>query len=265
MRLEELKNYPWPDPDDEGIYKDLQSQAQYLYENTDLCLIGRFGGSIFETAWYMRGFDQFLIDLLINKDFAKFLMQKIASYTMEIEKNCLERAGEYIQILKLAGDDLGGQEDLLISPEIFKNMIKPILCKRWKTSKEKFRSYTPNGYTMFHTCGNVYPLISDFIECGLDILDPVQPARGMEIDKLKTEFGDNLTFHGAIDTQKLLPYGKPNEVKNEAKRIMKILGEKGGYIVAPVHNIQEDVPIKNIIALSEAVKEFRIFPDKPYK
>ena len=108
---------------------------------------------------------------------------------------------------------------------------------------------------MFHSCGNIYPLIPDFIECGLDILDPIQKVKGMEIEKLKAEFGNKLTFHGAIDTQYLLPNGSPAEVKNEVKRIVSILGKNGGYIAAPVHNLQADVPVENIIALSEAVKD----------
>ena len=254
-RIEDLIDFPWPNPDDEQVCEDLPSEAKHLYKNTDLCLIGRFGSSIFETAWYMRGFEQFLMDLMINQDFAKVLMEKICSIQMRIDERCLELAGKYIQILKLAGDDLGGQEGPLISPEIFRQMIKPILCKRWEVIKSKFRKINPKGYVMFHSCGNIYPIIPDFIECGLDILDPIQKVKGMEIEKLKAEFGNRLTFHGAIDTQYLLPNGSPAEVRSEVKRIINILGKNGGYIAAPVHNLQADVPVKNIIALSDAVRE----------
>lgn len=254
-RIEDLIDFPWPNPDDEQVCEDLPSEAKHLYKNTDLCLIGRFGSSIFETAWYMRGFEQFLMDLMINQDFAKVLMEKICSIQMRIDERCLELAGKYIQILKLAGDDLGGQEGPLISPEIFRQMIKPILCKRWEVIKSKFRKINPKGYVMFHSCGNIYPLIPDFIECGLDILDPIQKVKGMEIEKLKAEFGNKLTFHGAIDTQYLLPNGSPAEVRSEVKRIISILGKNGGYIAAPVHNLQADVPVENIIALSDAVRE----------
>lgn len=256
FNIEELKNYSWPDPDDEQRYEGLASQTKNLYNDTDLCLVGRCGGSIFETAWYMRGFEQWLMDLLINRDFAKFLMEKICSIQMRIDERCLELIGEYIQVLKLAGDDLGGQEGPLISPEIFKKMVKPVLCKRWETAKSKFRKFNPKGYIMFHTCGNVYPLIPDFIECGLDILDPIQKVKGMEIEKLKAEFGDKLTFHGGIDTQDLLPTGSPAEIKSEVKRVIETFGRGGGYIAAPVHNVQADVPVENIIALSDAVKEY---------
>lgn len=254
-RIEDLIDFPWPNPDDEQVCEDLPSKAKHLYKNTDLCLIGRFGSSIFETAWYMRGFEQFLMDLMINQDFAKVLMEKICSIQMRIDERCLELAGKYIQILKLAGDDLGGQEGPLISPEIFRQMIKPILCKRWEVIKSKFRKINPKGYVMFHSCGNIYPIIPDFIECGLDILDPIQKVKGMEIEKLKAEFGNRLTFHGAIDTQYLLPNGSPAEVRSEVKRIISILGKNGGYIAAPVHNLQADVPVENIIALSDAVRE----------
>src|SRR5450830_319479 len=253
-RIEDLIDFPWPNPDDEQVCEGLSSQAKHYYKNTDLCLIGRFGSSIFETAWYMRSFEQFLMDLMINQDFAKVLMEKICSIQMRIDERCLELAGKYIQILKLAGDDLGGQEGPLISPEIFRQMIKPILCKRWEVIKSKFRKINPKGYVMFHSCGNIYPIIPDFIECGLDILDPIQKVKGMEIEKLKAEFGNKLTFHGAIDTQYLLPNGSPAEVRSEVKRIISILGKNGGYIAAPVHNLQADVLVENIIALSDAVR-----------
>ncbi|MHB8278148.1 MAG: hypothetical protein ACYDIA_10910 [Candidatus Humimicrobiaceae bacterium] len=111
-RIEDLIDFPWPNPDDEQVCEGLSSKAKHLCKNTDLCLVGRFGSSIFETAWYMRGFEQFLMDLMINQDFAKVLMEKICSIQMRIDERCLELAGEYIQILKLAGDDLGGQEGL---------------------------------------------------------------------------------------------------------------------------------------------------------
>jgi uroporphyrinogen decarboxylase len=254
-RIEDLADFPWPNPDDGQVCEGLASQARYLYKNTDFCLVGRFGSSIFETAWYMRGFEQFLMDLMVNQDFAKALMEKICSIQMRIDEICLELAGEYIQILKLAGDDLGGQTGPLISPEIFRQMVKPILCKRWKVIKGRFRKFNPKGYVIFHSCGNIYPLIPDFIGCGLDILDPIQKLKGMEIEKLKAEFGNKLTFHGAIDTQYLLPNGSPAEVKSEVKRVIETLGRNGGYIAAPVHNLQADVPVENIIALSEAVKD----------
>jgi len=253
--IEDLKYLQWPDPDCEEIYKNLSFQAKNLFESTDYCLIGRFSSSIFEIAWYMRGLEQFLIDLVINQDFAKALLDKIFTIQIKTAERCLELAGEYVQILRLGGD-LGSQMGPLISPEIFKKMVKPVLCKTWSILKNKFRKYNPNGFIMYHSCGNVYPFISDFVECGLDILDPIQKVAGMEIKKLKYEFGDKLTFHGAIDTQYLLPYGSLAEVKNEVKKVIEILGKNGGYIVAPVHNIQADVPVKNIIALSEAVQEF---------
>ena len=254
-RIKDLLDFPWPDPDSKQVCEGLLSHAKHLYNNTDFCIVGQFGSSIFETAWYMRGFEQFLTDLMINKDFAKALMEKICSIQMRIDERGLELAGGYIQILKLAGDDLGGQESPLISPEIFRQMVKPILCRRWKVIKSKFRKVNPKGFVMFHSCGNIYPLIPDFIECGLDILDPIQKVKGMEIEKLKAEFGNKLTFHGAIDTQYLLPNGSPAQVRSEVKRIISILGRDGGYIAAPVHNLQADVPVENIIALSEAVKE----------
>jgi uroporphyrinogen decarboxylase len=258
--IKDLEEYIWPDPDDPGRYENLLERAKDLYENTDFCLIGRFGGSIFETAWYMRGLEQWLIDLVKNQEFTRILLDKICNIQMKIDQNCLIIAGKYIQILKVAGDDLGAQECPLISPKTFEKIVKPVLCKRWKAAKDTFRIYNPEGHILFHSCGNIYPFINDFINCGLDILDPIQKVEGMEIAKLKSEFGDRLTFHGAIDTQELLPYGTAEQVKEEVRKTIQVLGRNGGYIIAPVHNVQADVPPENLIALSEAVKEYGTYP-----
>jgi uroporphyrinogen decarboxylase len=254
LNLEQLYDYKWSTPDEEE-FQGLEKYSKSLYEDTDLCVIGKFGGSIFETAWYMRGFEQWMIDLLTNQEFAVFLLEKICSVQMRIDEICLERAGEHIQILKLAGDDFGSQNGLLISQNTFRKMIKPFLNKRWNSAKNKFKQLNPTGYTMFHTCGNVFPIIKDFIDCGLDILDPIQKVPGMEIEKLKSEFGEKLTFHGAVDTQFLLPYASEEEIQKEVKKIVSVLGHNGGLIVAPVHNVQKDVPIKNIFAMINTVKE----------
>jgi uroporphyrinogen decarboxylase len=252
--VEDLKHFAWPDPDDEGIYRNLSMQAKNLYENTEYCLVGRFNSSIFETAWYLRGLEKFLIDLIRNQQFAQELLNRIYKIQVKTAEQCLKLAGKYIQILRF-GDDLGTQMGPLISPDVFRKIVKPVLCKAWTVLKSKFRLYNPEGFIMFHSCGNVYPFIPDFIGCSLDILDPLQKVPGMEIKKLKQEFGDKLTFHGAIDTQYLLPYASPAEVKSEVKKIVEILGKNGGFIAAPVHNVQADVPVKNLLALSEAVRE----------
>jgi uroporphyrinogen decarboxylase len=255
LSLQQLHDYSWP-VQNEDDYCELNKKAKALYEDTDLCIIGRFGGSIFETAWYMRGFEQWMMDLLINQELAVFLLEKISSVQMKIDEICLDRAGKYIQIIKLAGDDLGGQNGLLISAETYRKIVKPVLCNRWKAAKTRFRKLNPSGYIMFHTCGNVYPILNDFIDCELDILDPIQKVPGMEIEKLKKEFCGKLTFHGAVDTQFLLPFGSEEEVAREVQKIISVLGSGGGLIVAPVHNIQSDVPVKNIFAMIEAVKRF---------
>ena len=258
--IQNLNDYPWPDPDDPAQYENLLERAMDLYENTDFCIIGRFGGSIFETAWYLRGFEQWMTDLKINPEFASALMNKICDIQIKIDKNCLNIAGKYIQVLKVAGDDLGMQDSPLISPSTFRYLIKPVLHRRWKAAKDTFRLLNPEGTILFHSCGNIYPFINDFIECGLDILDPIQRISEMDIKKLKKEFGEKLTFHGAIDTQKLLPFGSPEDIKREVRKTIQILGKNGGYILAPVHNVQTDVPPENILALSEAVKEYGIYP-----
>ena len=203
-----------------------------------------------ENKFYCR------LSIIENQGFAKELLNKIYKIQVKTAEQCLQLAGKYIQILRFR-DDLGTQMGPLISPDIFRKIVKPVLCKAWTVLKSKFRMYNPEGFIMFHTCGNVYPFIPDFIECDLDILDPIQKLPGMEIKKLKQEFGNKLTFHGAIDTQYLLPYASPAEVKSETKKIIDILGQNGGFIAATVHNVQADEPVKNLLALSEAIREYK--------
>ena len=139
---------------------------------------------------------------------------------------------------------------MLIAPDLWRRHIKPYSRKLIAPFKER------GVLTYYHSCGSIVPVIEDFIEMGLDILDPIQPnAAGMDPVTLKRQFGDRLTFHGGIDEQRLLPRGSPQEVGEEAGRLIDILGKDGGYILCPAHAIQPDTPVENIVALYESAKD----------
>jgi uroporphyrinogen decarboxylase len=143
-------------------------------------------------------------------------------------------------------------------------MIKPHFSRLYKQAKSMFHEYNPQGKLMAHTDGDVYPIIPDYCEMGLDILNPVQPyVSEMEHDKLKSEFGDKLSFHGGIDIQKVMPFGSPEEVTREATTTMKNLGRGGGYILSPTHYLLADVPPENTIALRDAVIQYGRYPLNP--
>jgi uroporphyrinogen decarboxylase len=149
----------------------------------------------------------------------------------------------------------------MISPKLFNALVQPRFARLWDTAKSLSQAKNPAAKLMLHSCGNVRPFIPTWIEMGLDILDPIQPrARGMEPDGLKRDFGGQLTFHGGLDLQHTLPFGSPAEVQAEVKRYIQALGPGGGYIVAPAHNVQSDVPPANLVAARDAVEQFGTYP-----
>jgi uroporphyrinogen decarboxylase len=259
--VDDLDDYPWPDPHDPALTDGLAERCRRLYEETDYALVGKFSNSIFEQAFYMRGFEQMLIDTAIHPEFSHALMGKLVDLAIEFIRVGLKACGPYIQILRLAGDDMGHQTGPLVSPQTFRTVIKPHFARLYRAAKEMIRQYNPDIKLMAHTDGDVYPLLPDYIEMGLDVLNPVQPyVSEMEHDKLKREFGDRLSFHAGIDIQDILPFGTPEAVRAEAIKTMRALGPGGGYILAPTHYVQPDVPPENIIALRDAVLQHGRYP-----
>jgi uroporphyrinogen decarboxylase len=259
--VDDLEDYPWPDPYNPELTEGLEEKARNLYGNTDFALIGKFSNSIFEQAFYMRGFEQMLMDVSLNPDFVDALMGKLVDIALARLDVGLQACGKYIQCVRFAGDDMGQQNGPLMSPKMFRRVIKPQFARYYKEARTMIDQYNPKIKIMAHTDGDVYPIIPDYIEMGLDVLNPVQPyVAEMEHDKLKAEFGDRLSFHAAIDIQKVMPFGTPEEVKAEAIKTMQALGCGGGYILAPTHYIQADVPAENIIALRDAVLEHGHYP-----
>lgn len=259
--IEDLNNYEWPDPDDPVRYSALEKEMKYVRENSDLAILAKFAGAVFELATYMRGHEQWYEDLLLNKEFAHALMDKICRIQMKINENCMRAVGKYVDVLRMSGEDLGMQDRPLISPKLFREVIKPHLKMLWTHAKETLHKYNPEAKTMQHSCGDIYHFIPDFIECGIDILDPVQP-RAAEMDRfrLKKEFGDNICFHGAVDIQKVLPFGTKEEIIEEVKTSIKALAPGGGYWLAPAHNVQSDVSAKNLLIMIDAVKKYGNYP-----
>jgi len=157
-----------------------------------------------------------------------------------------------VDIIKI-GDDLGTKTRLMISPGMYRKILKPIHADFIRFIKERTKAKV-----FFHTDGDVFDLVPDFIEIGVDILNPVQTSAGKMagLAELKQRYGEKITFCGAIDTQRILPYGTPAEVRAEVRRVIEILAPGGGYMVAPVHTIMSEVPPENILAMVDAVEEF---------
>jgi uroporphyrinogen decarboxylase len=247
--LEDLDTFTWPDSADDYDFQGLREPTRKLCEKGEYALIGSLGspGNIFEQAWYLRGLAEFMKDLIKNKDFAHALMRKVLDVRKRNAELYLREVGEFIDVIQLA-DDLASQENLLISPKLYHELVKPYqveLCQYVK-SLTKAKIY-------YHSCGSIAPLLDDLIDNGVEILNPVQvSAANMDTQLLKQRYGKNLSFWGAIDTYEVLPNGSVQDVEAEVKKRIRDLGPGGGYVMAPVHNICVDVPPENVVAMYEA-------------
>ena len=257
----DLDAYPWPDPYAAGILDGLAEEAQQLYEETDLAIMGRFGGPIMEMGTYLRGFEQWLMDLVLYPDFTRQMLNKIADIQIALDEAGIRAAGKYLSVFKVSGEDLGMQDRPLFSMKVWEDLIYPILERRWRAARQALDQYAPHVKIMLHSDGAIRPLIPDFIAAGIDLLDPVQPAcKGMDLELLKQDFGDRLSFHGSVDTQHFLPFGTPQEVAEETKRCIDALGQGGGLILTSSHYIQPDVPVENIISMYETARDYGKYP-----
>ncbi len=239
--VENLKSYPWPDPDWwdfsplPGIIKQLDEHREYHI---------RFRiGSVFEIAWQLRGMEKFLLDLSTDPGIALYIMDRLTEAHVENTRRVMELAGDRMDMLYFY-DDVATQQSLMISPRMWRKHIRP----RQAQIIEVAKSY--NTPVMYHCDGAIYRLIPELLDMGIDLLNPIQAdIPDMEPQRLKDEFGERLCFHGGIDIIKTLPLGTPQEVAAEVRERIRVLGKSGGYILASSHHIQADTPLKNILTM----------------
>jgi len=243
---DDILHYPFPDPVAPGRFRRAE-QTLIKYKDS-FSIVADLETSIFETSWYLTGLEKFLMDLITDAPYMKILLDKVMEINIETGKYLISLGADILW----AGDDFGTQHGMIMDPGLWRRIFKP----RIKLMFEEFRKVNPQIKLAWHSCGSIPEIIPDFIEVGLDILNPLQPqAKGMDPEFLKKEYGRDLVFFGGIDVQHLLPYEIPEKIRSEVKRICSILGKGGGYILAPAHNIQPDTPVENILAMFEAVRE----------
>jgi len=219
--VDTLDDYQWPDPHDPEQFKGLRERAKFLYETTDYVIgADAIKAGILMSSLQLRGYDQFFMDLAIDKPFAEALMDRILNTLKEMWTHYMEEVGEYVQLAYVT-DDYGSQSSLLISPRMFRQLIKP----RVKELNDHIKSLA-DVKIMFHSDGAVLPLVEDFVDMNIDILNPVQTSvSGLEDTyALKESFGDRLSFHGAIDVQQMLPNATTKELEQEIARRIHDLG-----------------------------------------
>lgn len=236
------------------VLSALREEAQNLYENTDYAIMGSFGGNILEGGQTLMGWENFMSALLSNRPLVEALIEKMVEGYLKNLELYLEAVGDFIQIIQM-GDDLGTQNGPMLSPRLYKELIFPAHKKIYEFVHKK----APHISVFLHSCGGIYELIPDLIEAGVNILNPVQTsAANMEPKKLKKEFGKDIVFWGGgCDTQRILPFASPKEIREHIKERVEIFSQGGGFVFCQIHNIQANVPVENILALFETVRELR--------
>jgi uroporphyrinogen decarboxylase len=250
---ERVKAHPWPDTGDRQRIAGLRELAEKYRAGGKIVVIKGVLAGIFEMAQRVRGVEEFLIDLAADEKAACALLDKMLELKLAFWSMALPRLADVVDVVS-EGDDYGTQQSMLISPRMFRDLMKP----RLETLFAGIRRLAPNAYLFFHSCGSVRPILPDFIELGVDIINPVQiTAAGMNPVELKRDFGQDVTFWGGgVDTQGLLPGGRPAQVRDHVRRNIEALAGGGGFVFNAVHNIQADVPPENIMAMWKAWQEF---------
>jgi len=252
--VQDLKNYRFPTPSSIDMKEIEQAahEAKRLYDETDYVICAEhpvYG--VFELGCWLCSFDDFLLKMALDEEFVHLLFEKIFDYQKQVIELYYGALGKHIHYTS-SGDDFATQSSLFVSPDMFRDLIMPYFKARIDHTKK----FTSAAY-LHHSCGSVFPIIDDLIECGVEILNPIQPkATNMQPKKLKDTFGDKIVFHGGFDTQEALPFGTQEEIESSVKMTIDILNKNGGYIFAAAHNIQDDVPPKSLICMLEAAKKY---------
>lgn len=257
----DILDYPWPDPSDPGRYEGLPEKVENIRRDTDKAIMVKFSNSIWEQSWWLRGLECWMMDLILQPELCTAIMDRVCDVAVGTAVRALEIVGNQVDIYRLSGEDLGTQLGPMISFDLYNKVVRPRFIRLWTAVKSTLRKHNPDGKLMLHSCGNVRPFIPDWIEMGLNILDPIQPrAKDMQPEELKRDFGKRIAFHGGVDLQHTLPFGTAEEVMKEVYRYIRALAPNGGYIVAPAHNVQSDVPPENLIAIRDAIESYGYFP-----
>lgn len=240
----------WPEFDSAATLAAVRHEAVRLHETTDFALVGTgtVGMGIFEQACFTTGSEEFMMAMVADRHLAERLLDGITEFSIESATRYLEQVGEYLDVYQY-GDDVATQLGWMISPEAYVDLIKPRQKRLFDAIKSKTRAKL-----FYHGCGAVFDLVPHLIDIGVDVLNPVQvSARGMGTARLKATYGEDIVFWGGgVDTQHVLPFGSPDEVRTDVRHRIEDLGAGGGHVWAAVHNIQTGVPPANIVAAFEA-------------
>ncbi|MBI2116470.1 MAG: hypothetical protein HYT85_15505 [candidate division NC10 bacterium] len=253
---EDLRKYRWPNPTDPARIAGVLSQVKAAHDAGEkVLMMCSATPGLWEQSWYLFGFEQAYVNLAANQPLVEAFTERLLEWQMAYWHMVLGEVGAYLDLVQI-GEDLGGQNGPLMSPSTFRRIYKPRLRRLVDAIKQKTRARV-----YLHSCGSIYWAIPDLIECGIQVLNPVQVnAAEMDSARLKREFGRDLTFWGGACDPVVLQTGTPRDVVEEVKRRIQDLAPGGGFVFGSVHNIQANVPPENIVAMFGAAREFGGYP-----
>ena len=248
--VKDVENHPFPDPYAEGRFDD----AQYYTDKykKDYVIVGDLELTMFEMSWHHVGLEKFLVDMATKEDYVSALLDKVMAFSLGIARRLAEVGVDAIWF----GVDFGSQNNMMISPRMWRNIFKPRFAELW----QEVKAINPNIIIAHHTDGAVSPILDDLADIGLQVFNPVQPnVPGHNPQELKDKVGKRLAFWGAIDQQYLLPQGTTAEIEADVAEKIRILGKGGGYLCSPAHIVQSDVPMENLEAFIAAVQKHGVY------
>ena len=244
--VSDILDYPLPDPVAPGRFDEARKTVERY--GKEYAVVADVETSFWETSWYLVGLEKLMVDMMMEAPYVEALFDRVMEINLEIGRQLIMLGADIIW----AGDDFGTQRGMIMDPDTWRRIFKPRISYMFR----EWKKVNPGIRIAWHTCGSVVPIIGDFIEIGLDLINPLQPlASGMDAENITRIFGDRVLYFGGIDIQELLPAGPPERIRSEVRRISDIYGRYGGYLIAPAHNIQDDTPVEHILAFFDAVKQ----------
>ena len=247
----DVEQFEMPDPLGEGCFDHAKAMVEKYSDQYAIC--GDVESTILEKSWYLVGMEKFFMDFAKQKPYVFALMDRIMEYSIVVAKELIRIGADIIWL----GDDVGTQNGMMISPKMWRDVFK----ERMRFVIKELKRENPRIKIAYHCCGSYFPIMTDLIEVGVDILNALQPtAVNMDLKKIKEEFGSQAVLFGGLDTQGAIPFGSLDDVEHEVQRVITSAAHGGGYILAGAHNVQPDTSVEKVVKIFEWAKKYGTYP-----
>ena len=243
---EEVEAFPFPDLDADYRSEGMAAEVESI-KARGLTVQGGIGFSTFDYSWLVRGIDNFMMDMIANPEMTAAIMDRVVAILRGAIRNYVQAGVDIV----IWGEDVGTERAMMISPAIWRQWIKP----RFRSMIQAAKAINPDVVIWYHSCGYIEPIIPDLIEIGVEVLNPIQPE-AMDPARIKRLFGDHLAFWGTVGVQRTMPFGTPDDVRAEVKERIETVGKGGGFVLAPAHVLEPEVPWQNVLAFVEAARQY---------